>query len=38
MENDLLKIGSAYVRVSDERQDENSPDSQIKKIREYASK
>ena len=36
--NDLLKIGSAYVRVSDERQDEYSPDSQLKKIREYASK
>ena len=35
---DLLKIGSAYVRVSDERQDEYSPDSQLKKIREYASK
>ena len=38
MANDLLKIGSAYVRVSDERQDEYSPDSQLKKIREYASK
>ena len=38
MENDLLKIGAAYVRVSDERQDEYSPDSQLKKIREYASK
>lgn len=38
MENDLLKIGSAYVRVSDERQDEYSPDSQLKKIREYAAK
>lgn len=35
---DLLKIGSAYVRVSDERQDEYSPDSQLKKIREYAAK
>ena len=35
---DLLKIGSAYIRVSDERQDEYSPDSQLKKIREYASK
>ena len=35
---DLVKIGSAYIRVSDERQDEYSPDSQIKKIREYASK
>ncbi len=38
MENELLKIGAAYVRVSDERQDEYSPDSQLKKIREYASK
>lgn len=38
MEYDLLKIGSAYIRVSDERQDEYSPDSQLKKIREYAAK
>lgn len=38
MEKDLLKIGAAYIRVSDERQDEYSPDSQLKKIREYASK
>ena len=38
MKNDLLKIGSAYIRVSDERQDEYSPDSQLKKIREYAAK
>ena len=38
MENELLKIGSAYVRVSDDRQDEYSPDSQLKKIREYAEK
>ena len=35
---DLLKTGAAYVRVSDERQDEYSPDSQLKKIREYAKK
>ena len=35
---DLLKIGCAYIRVSDERQDEYSPDSQLKKIRDYASK
>ena len=35
---ELLKIGAAYVRVSDERQDEYSPDSQLKKIREYAAK
>ena len=38
MEKDLLRIGSAYIRVSDERQDEYSPDSQLKKIREYAAK
>ena len=36
--DNLLKIGSAYIRVSDERQDEYSPDSQLKKIREYAAK
>jgi DNA invertase Pin-like site-specific DNA recombinase len=36
--DDLLRIGAAYIRVSDERQDEYSPDSQLKKIREYASK
>ena len=34
----LLKIGCAYIRVSDERQDEFSPDSQLKKIREYAAR
>ena len=38
MKNLLYKIGAAYVRVSDERQDEYSPDSQLKKIREYAEK
>lgn len=38
MDEELLKIGAAYVRVSDERQDEYSPDSQLKKIREYAAK
>ena len=38
MEKELLRIGAAYIRVSDERQDEYSPDSQLKKIREYASK
>ena len=37
-EIDLLNIGAAYIRVSDERQDEYSPDSQLKKIREYAAK
>ena len=36
--NDLLRIGAAYIRVSDERQDEYSPDSQLKKIREAAAK
>ena len=35
---DLLRIGAAYIRVSDERQDEYSPDSQLKRIREYAVK
>lgn len=35
---ELLKIGAAYIRVSDERQDEYSPDSQLKKIREFAAK
>ena len=34
----LLNVGAAYIRVSDERQDEYSPDSQLKKIREYATK
>ncbi|MGN1082700.1 MAG: recombinase family protein, partial [Candidatus Avispirillum sp.] len=34
----MLRIGAAYVRVSDERQDEYSPDSQLKKIKEYAAK
>ena len=36
-EDILLKIGAAYIRVSDERQDEYSPDSQLKKIRENAA-
>ena len=36
--DDLLKIGAAYIRVSDERQDEYSPDSQLKKVRESAAK
>lgn len=31
-----LKVGAAYIRVSDERQDEYSPDSQLKLIRKYA--
>ncbi len=35
---DLLKIAAAYIRVSDERQDEYSPDSQLKKIREHAAR
>lgn len=38
MENEILHVGAAYIRVSDERQDEYSPDSQLKKIREYARK
>jgi hypothetical protein len=38
MAEPLLRIGAAYIRVSDERQDEYSPDSQLKKIREYAAK
>lgn len=38
MATELCKIGAAYIRVSDERQDEYSPDSQLKKIREYAAK
>ena len=37
-QNLCTKIGAAYIRVSDERQDEYSPDSQLKKIREYAAK
>lgn len=37
-ETELLKIGAAYIRVSDERQDEYSPDSQLKKIRENAAR
>ena len=38
MDTELLRIGAAYIRVSDERQDEYSPDSQLKRIREYAVK
>ena len=34
----MERIGAAYIRVSDERQDEYSPDSQLKKIRECAKK
>ncbi len=33
-----IKTGAAYIRVSDERQDEYSPESQLKLIREYAKK
>ena len=33
-----LKIGAAYIRVSDDRQDEYSPSSQIKKIMDFAKK
>lgn len=32
-----MKKGAAYIRVSDDRQDEYSPESQIKKIKAYAS-
>lgn len=34
----MMIIAAAYIRVSDERQDEYSPDSQLKLIREYAEK
>lgn len=34
----MSKTAAAYIRVSTERQDEYSPDSQIKLIREYAKK
>lgn len=33
-----MNIAAAYIRVSDERQDEYSPDSQLKLIRDYAKK
>lgn len=33
-----MKIAAAYIRVSDERQDEYSPDSQIKLIHNFADK
>ena len=33
-----MKTAAAYIRVSDERQDEFSPDSQLKLIREYCKK
>ena len=35
---DEIKTGAAYIRVSDERQDECSLDSQKKKICEFAAK
>ena len=34
---DEIKRACAYIRVSDERQDEYSPDSQLKRIRAYAA-
>ena len=34
----MKKTAAAYIRVSDERQDEFSPDSQIKLIREYCTR
>lgn len=33
-----MKTAAAYVRVSDDRQEEFSPDSQIKRLRDYAEK
>lgn len=33
-----MKIGAAYIRVSDDRQDEYSPDSQLKRIHEHAKR
>lgn len=33
-----MKTAAAYIRVSDERQDEYSPDSQLKLIKEFAKK
>ena len=33
-----MATAAAYIRVSSERQDEYSPDSQIRLIREYAEK
>ena len=33
-----LKIGAAYIRVSTHDQEEYSPDSQLKMIRDYATK
>lgn len=33
-----MKLAAAYVRVSDERQDEYSPDSQLNLIREFAKR
>ena len=35
---DDIKTVAAYIRVSDERQDEYSPDSQLKNIRAYCEK
>lgn len=33
-----MKVAAAYIRVSDERQDEYSPDSQLRLVREYAKR
>lgn len=35
---DLYNIGAAYIRVSTDRQEEYSPTSQLKLVREYAAK
>lgn len=34
----MQKIAAAYIRVSDDRQDEYSPDSQLRLVREYAER
>ena len=34
----ITKVAAAYLRVSDERQDEFSPDSQLKLIKDYCAK
>ena len=36
--SEVIKFAAAYIRVSDDRQDEYSPDSQLKLVREYAKK
>ena len=36
--SEVIKFAAAYIRVSEDRQDEYSPDSQLKLVREYAKK